>query len=109
MTSILQTFLYLDLKMYSFAYIDSIVSGTRLPTCLQLKIIQISPDQKSRDSTLPRLLYELDEACKKYSNDAEKSRLANSCMQAASSPKRKYRILDYFELLGNNKVVVHYS
>ena len=94
--------------MYSFAHIDSIVPGTGLPTCLQLKIIQISPDQKSRDSSLPRLLYELDEACKKYFNDAEKSRLANSCMQAASSPKRKYRILNYFELLRNNKVVVHY-
>jgi hypothetical protein len=71
----------------------------------------VSADQKNRDSMLPRLLHELDEACKKYYNDDEKSSLANLCMQAASSPNRKYRILQFFELLENNKVhivVFHY-
>ncbi|CAB4043420.1 Hypothetical predicted protein, partial [Paramuricea clavata] len=74
-----------------------------LPSCVQQKNSDVSADQKNRDSTLPRLLYDLDEACKKYLNDVEKSNLANACMFAASSPNRKYRILKFFELLENNK------
>jgi hypothetical protein len=79
-----------------------------LPSCVQQKNSDVTADQKNRDSTLPRLLYELDEACKKDSNDAEKSNLANACLKAASSPNRKYRILKFFELLENNKVLFHY-
>ncbi|XP_028391696.1 LOW QUALITY PROTEIN: uncharacterized protein LOC114516423 [Dendronephthya gigantea] len=74
-----------------------------LPSCVQLKKINVSAEQKSKDGTLPQLLFFLDEACKKYSNDEDKSKLANLCIQAASSPNRKYRLLEYFQLLEDNK------
>ena len=67
-------------------------------------------DQKNRDSKLRLLLCQLDEACRKYRHDYEKARLAiaNSCILAASSPKKKYRILEFFQLLENNKVVLYF-
>ena len=71
---------------------------------MQLKNPNVSPEQKSKDGTLPQLLFALDEACKNYSNDEDKSKLANMCIQAASSPIRKYRLLEYFQLLEDNKV-----
>ena len=79
-----------------------------LPSCVQQKKAKVSSDQEIRDSTLPRLLYELDEAYRKSFSDVEKSRLADLCIQAASVPQRKYRILDYFSLIENNKVMFYF-
>lgn len=78
---------------------------TGLPSCVQYRNDVLKSDQKSLDSSLPQLMHKLSEACKKFSNDEEKSRLANSSIQAASSPNRKYRVLKFFELLENNKVM----
>ena len=82
-------------------------SNTGLPNCVQKKNVEITSEQKELDSSLPRLLYELDEACKRHRSDGEKSNIANNCIQAASSPNRKYRILKYFEMLEKNKVIYH--
>lgn len=77
-----------------------------LPNCVKLWNSVVTAEQKHRDSQLPKLLHDLDEACKHGANDVHKGRLASFILHAASSPLRKYRILHFFELLDHNKVIL---
>ena len=82
----------------------SFADTSELPSCVKHRNQVVTEEQKGKDSQLPKLLNDLDEVCKHGVNEDEKVRLAYLILHAASSPIRKYRLLQFFSLLDSNKV-----
>ena len=91
--------------MFSLYY--NFADPTGLPSCVQFHTTIVNTaEQRKKDSQLPRLLHELDNACLYGVGDAGKKKFAQEILESASSPISKYRLLDFYQLLESNKVKI---